>query len=72
MDDIASQIRTAGRALLQQSTAEVGVAVDEHSSDFEMLEAAEQADIVVEDRARCFCCHDTSSVYSLIDKHDRN
>lgn len=59
MDDIASQIRTVGRTLFQQGAAEVGVAVDEHSSDFEMLEAAEQADVVVEDRARCFCCHGT-------------
>ena len=57
MDDVTGKIRAVGRAFLEQSTAEIRVSIDEHSGDLEMFKTAERANIVIEDRARRFCCH---------------
>ena len=57
MDDVTGEIRAVGRAFLEQGAAEIGVSIDKHSGDFEMLKTAERANIVIEDRARRLCCH---------------
>lgn len=57
VDDVASEVRAVGRAFVEQGTACIRIAVNEHSRNLEMLETAERSDVVVEDRARCFRRH---------------
>lgn len=47
VDDVASEVRAVGRAFVEQGTACIRIAVNEHSRNLEMLETAERSDVVV-------------------------